>query len=174
MSPEPHVSSIDTKTVPGRRVLHFKSLDEVVVDAERLAISPGTKMLGNWPLSQLLTHLATAIHGSIDGISARAPWFVRLAAPLIKGRILTKGMRPGFRLPKKVEPDFFPAAPSPGEALDALRAAVTRTHEQRMTSRHPVLGKLTHEEWTQLHLRHAELHLSFAVPAAATPEPSSG
>jgi hypothetical protein len=38
-----------------------------------------------------------------------------------------------------------------------------------MTARHPVLGKLTHEEWTQLHLRHAELHLSFAVPVSDTP-----
>ena len=26
-------------------------------------------------------------------------------------------------------------------------------------------GLLTHEEWTLFHLRHAELHLSFAVPA---------
>ncbi|MGH7137704.1 MAG: DUF1569 domain-containing protein [Pirellulales bacterium] len=167
MQAEPHVTSVDTKTVPGRRVLHFKSLDEVVVDAERLAASPDTKMLGNWPLGQLLMHLATAINGSIDGISARAPWFVRLAAPLIKGRILTKAMRAGFRLPKKVEPDFFPSARSPGEALDALRSAVARTKVERMTSRHPVLGKLTHEEWTQLHLRHAELHLSFALPGTS-------
>jgi hypothetical protein len=32
-----------------------------------------------------------------------------------------------------------------------------------MTARHPVLGKLTHDQWKQIHLRHAELHLSFAA-----------
>jgi hypothetical protein len=28
-----------------------------------------------------------------------------------------------------------------------------------------VLGPLTNAEWEQLHLRHAELHMSFVVPA---------
>ncbi len=28
----------------------------------------------------------------------------------------------------------------------------------------PVFGKMTKEEWDQLHLRHAEMHLSFYVP----------
>lgn len=144
-------------------MLRFHSLEEMVADAERLVASSGTTMLGNWPLEKLLMHLATAVNGSIDGISARAPWFVRIAGPLIKRRILAKGMSPGFRLPEKAEPDFFPAAPSPQAALDALRAAVARTRHERMTARHPVLGKLTHDEWTRLHLRHAELHLSFAV-----------
>jgi hypothetical protein len=109
---------INTKAVEGRRTLRFNALDEVVADAERLVASPNTKMLGNWPLGPLLMHLATAINGSIDGISAKAPWFIRLAAPLFKPRLLTKGMSPGFQLPKQVEPDFFPAADSPQEALE--------------------------------------------------------
>ena len=155
---------VDTKTVQGRRELAFQSLDEVVADAERLAASPNTKMLGNWPLSQLLTHLATMINGSIDGSSAKAPWFIRLIGPFFKGRVLKNKMSPGFKLPKHVEVGSFPAASSPQEALERLRMAVGRLESERMTARHPILGKLTHEEWTRLHLRHAELHLSFAVP----------
>lgn len=155
--------TVDTKTVPGRRELTFASLDEVVADAEKLVASPSTKMLGNWPLSQLLTHLTTAINGSIDGTSAKAPWFIRLIGPLMKGRFLRNKMSPGFKLPKDVEVGFFPAAGSPQEALEKLRTAVGRLQNERMTTRHPVFGKMTHEEWTQLHLRHAELHLSFAV-----------
>lgn len=154
---------VDTKNVAGRRVLHFESLDEVVADAERLVASPNIRMLGNWPLAQLLTHLATAINGSIDGISARAPWYVRMAAPLIKRRLLSRGMPPAFRLPGEVEPAFFPPAASPQEALETLRSAVARTKKETMSARHPVLGKLSHDEWTRLHLRHAELHLSFAT-----------
>ena len=156
--------AVDTKTVQGRRTLHFSSLDEIVADAEKLVTSPDTKMLGNWPLDQLLTHLATAINGSIDGMPARAPWFIRLAAPLIKGHVLKRGMQPGFRLPKEVEPRFFPSAASKDAALDTLRRAVARVQNERMTAPHPAFGRMTHEEWTKVHLRHAELHLSFAVP----------
>jgi hypothetical protein len=159
-----HERPVEPKNVIGRRALNFTSLDEVVADAQTLIASPTVKMLGNWPLAQLLMHLAKAVNSSIDGISANAPWYVRMVGPLIKGRILTKGMSPGFKLPKKVEPVFFPAAESAQEALECLRAAVARTRRERMTARHPVLGKLTHDEWTRLHLRHAELHLSFAVP----------
>ena len=155
--------AVDTKTVPGRRELIFSSLDEVVADAETLVATSNTKMLGNWPLSQLLTHLATAIKGSIDGYSTKAPWLIRLVGPLMKRRFLRNKMSPGFKLPKEVEVGFFPAAASPQEALEQLRAAVGRLENERMTTRHPVFGRLTHDEWTQLHLRHAELHLGFAV-----------
>jgi hypothetical protein len=156
--------SVDTKTVQGRREVNFQSLDEVVADAEKLVASPDTKTLGNWPLSQLLMHLVTAINGSIDGTSAQAPWFIRLVGPFLKGRVLKNKMSPGFKLPKDVEIGFFPRVSSPQEALERLRTAVGRLQNERMTARHPILGKLTHDEWTRLHLRHAELHLSFAVP----------
>lgn len=155
--------TVDTKTVQGRRTLHFASLDEVVADAENLVASPDTTMLGNWPLDQLLTHLATAINGSIDGMPARAPWFIRLAAPLLKGYVLKRGMQAGFKLPKEAEPRFFPSAGSKEAALDMLRRAAARVQNERMTAPHPAFGRMTNEEWMKIHLRHAELHLSFAV-----------
>ena len=157
-------TGVDTKTVRGRRELAFGSLDEVVADAERLVASPHTRTLGNWPLSQLLTHLATAINRSIDGIAFRAPLSVRIIGFFIKGRVMKKGLRPGFRLPREREAGAYPPAASPQEALETLRAAVARTRTERITARHPVFGRLTHEEWVRFHLRHAELHLSFAVP----------
>jgi hypothetical protein len=157
--------TVDTASVQGRRKLTFRSFDEVLSDAETLVRSPNTKMLGNWPLPQLLTHLATTINGSIDGISGRAPWFLRPIGPLVKRRIFKNGMSPGFNLPKAREVKAFPVAASPQEALGKLRAAVERLKNERMTACHPFFGKLTHEEWTRLHLRHAEMHLSFAVPA---------
>jgi hypothetical protein len=157
--------NVNTKTVQGRRQLSFQTIDEVVADAEKLVASTKAKMLGNWPLCQILTHLSVAINSSIDGISAKAPWFIRLLGPFIKGRILKKGMSAGFNLPKDREAAFFPSAASNQEAFEQLRTAASRLKNERMTARHPVLGKLTHEEWAQFHLRHAELHLSFAVAA---------
>ncbi len=154
---------IDTKKVAGRRKLHFDSLDEVASDAERLAASPNTRVLGNWPLDRLIGHLAMAINGSIDGISAKAPWYIRTVSPLFKKRFLTHSMSPGFNLPTEAEAKFYPSSGSPQEAAKKLRAAVDRLKTERMTSPHPVFGHLTHDEWLQLHLRHAELHLSYAV-----------
>jgi len=162
--------SVDCKTVQGRRKLTFNSLDDIVADAEKLAASPETKVLGNWPLSQLFTHLAGVTNDSIDGISARAPWYFRLIGPLVKGRVLRKGMSAGFQLPKEMESAMFPPAGSPRDAFEKLRMAIARTKKERMTARHPFFGKMTHEEWTQLHMRHAELHLSFALPAQALVE----
>lgn len=153
---------VDTKAVRGRRALSFASWDEVVADAEKLAASPGTNVLGNWPLSQLIAHLATSIDNSIDGIPGQAPWLIRVIGPLLKARILKHGMPPGVKLPKEVEASVFPPTSSPQEALQELRRAVGRAQHERMSARHPVLGKLNHDQWTRLHLRHAELHLSYA------------
>ncbi|HEX7449790.1 MAG TPA: DUF1569 domain-containing protein [Pirellulales bacterium] len=33
----------------------------------------------------------------------------------------------------------------------------------KKATRHSVFGKLTHADWTQFHLRHAELHLGFVI-----------
>ena len=156
---------VDTAKVVGRRQLAFATLEDIVADAEKL--TSHTKMLGNWPLRQLLSHLSMATNKSIDGTFGKAPWYIRLLGFFIKRRILTKGISPRFNLPKRIEADFFPAAPSAQEALDGLRKAVGRSKDEKMTGRHPVLGKLTHDEWTQFHLRHAELHLSFASPDQA-------
>lgn len=155
--------AVDVKRVPGRRELRFESLDEVVGDAEALVASPETRTLGNWPLPRLLSHLTMTINNSIDGFQERAPWFIRLLAPLIKGKVLRK-MTPGIRLPKSAESYAFPDAGPAAEALVKLRAAVARTKSERMTAPHPAFGAMTHDEWLQLHLRHCELHLSFATP----------
>jgi len=155
--------SVDTRTVRGRRELHFTSLEAVLADAEKLVSSPTTRTLGNWPLGQLLTHVAMAMNRSIDGISFRAPWYLRLFGRLMKRRLLKRGLRPGFKLPRDREAAAYPAVASPQEALALLRQAVGRLRNEKATAIHPLFGRLTHEEWTQLHLRHAELHLSFAV-----------
>jgi hypothetical protein len=160
--------SVDTKTVQGRRELHFKSFDEVLADAERLVTSPNTNALGNWSLNQLLMHLALTIHLSIDGINVRAPWYIRLVGFFIRGRILRRGMPAGFKLPREREIGAFPSAASTQEALETLRKAIARLKTEKMTARHPAFGKLSHEQWVQLHLRHAELHLSFIIPGEGT------
>jgi hypothetical protein len=104
------------------------------------------------------------VNGSIDGFSFKAPWYIRGILFFIKGRFLKNRWSPGITLPKDKEAVMYPPVSSPQDAFEMLRRAVERTKTQRMSARHPAFGALTHEQWVQVHLRHAELHLSFAVP----------
>ena len=155
---------VDPKTVQGRRELTFSSFDDLIADAEKLVSSPHTRTLGNWPLSRLLAHLAMMMNGSMDGFSFKAPWYIRAILFFIKGRFLRNRLSPGITLSKDGETVLYPPVSSPQDALEMLRRAAARTEAQRMSAPHPAFGALTHEQWVQLHLRHAELHLSFALP----------
>lgn len=156
-----------TGKVAGRREVIFESLDDVLMDAERLVAAPGVTMLGNWTLGQLLAHLAGGLHMSIDGSDHRPHWFVRLLGPFLKRRVLRK-MSAGFQLPKPVADKIIPTeAISPEEGLSRLQEAVKRFRSDLSRKPHNVFGRMTGAEWHQLQLRHAELHLSFA---SLTPE----
>jgi len=157
--------SVNTKSVQGRRKLSFESLDEAVADAERLVASPRVTMLGNLSLGQILAHLAIPINGAIDGFDIKGPWIIRtLLGPRIKSSILNKGMSPGAKLPKKFHAELFPRRVSAEQGLEMYRKAVARLKTERMTADHPFMGPMCHEDWDRLSRRHAELHLSFAVP----------
>ena len=150
---------------PIRREVNFKNFAEILADAERLVSTPNTKVVGNWPLTQLLTHLAMTFNCSIDGFSSKAPFAIRLIGPLIKGFVLkAPKMKPGIKLPKDAVIAAYPSAESPQAAFDSLHKAIARTKTERMQARHPAFGKMTHDQWNTLHLRHCELHLSFAIP----------
>jgi len=158
--------SVNSTAVQGRRKLKFHSLEDVLAEAERLIASPDTRTIGNWPVSQLVTHLAIAINASIDGIEGvevKPPLMLRLLGPLLKRRVLSRGLPAGFKLPKSLEATAYPVVESPQAAVDLLRAAIERTSREPMNARNPVFGRLTHDEWTRFHLQHSAMHLSFAI-----------
>ena len=155
---------INTKRVEHRRHLRFESLDDILDDARHLA-SSDVDCLGNWTLGMALGHLARTMHASIDGVSYRAPGWMRLMARLMKHRFLTKPMPAGFQLPSKLADDFLPAeATSPEDGVAAVAAGIERLRTESRREPHPLFGQLSVDQWEQLHLRHAELHLSFFVP----------
>ena len=157
--------SINTKTVAGRRELHFDSFDELLAEAERLS-DGDVQLLGNWSLAQILTHLAAGINSAIDGSTFRAPFLLRLIVPLMKKKFIYGGIPPGFQIPKKAERQFLPPEiVETTAALDALHRAIERLQAASELAPHPLFGQLTKEEAIQFQLRHAEMHLSFAVPA---------
>jgi hypothetical protein len=164
MSTATATAPVKTSKVAGRRELHFTSLDDILADAQRLAAGP-VRQLGNWSLGQATTHLARTMKMSLDGVQFRAPWYIRMVAPLIKKKMLRDTMRPGFKLPSPAADELIPAGEvSIVQGLTELRTAIDRLHREPQRAPSPVFGAMTREEWDQLHQRHAELHFSFFVP----------
>jgi hypothetical protein len=160
-----------TTKFTGRRQLWFKSLDEVLADAEELARGP-TRQLGDWSLGQNLMHLAMVYEKSIDGTDFRPGWFLnavgKLLIPLWKRWVLSRGLPAGVRPPafmfREVAP---PAEVSTEDGLRAFRRAIGRLQAESHRDWEQCFGVFTREEWDQFHMRHADLHLSFIVPVSA-------
>lgn len=146
-----------------RRIVRYSVLSEVVHDAESLLANHHT--VGHWSFGQICQHLAKSMNASIDGFGFKAQWWARwFIAPLVKNSLVTKPMKPGFKLPKAgaaLLPDENIAA---DEGLRQLKVAVERLSHETPKAEHPFLGKMASEEVMQLHLRHCELHMSFIVP----------
>jgi hypothetical protein len=164
-APQPSTVRVKTAKVKGRRRLRFATLDELLAESERLASGP-VRQLGNWPVGQCFGHLSRAMKMSLEGGPGRAPWWMRWTiGKMFKPLILSRGMRPGFTLPALVAEILVPAPTvSAAEALHELRSYVRRLQTEPQRFPHPVFGNLTRNEWDRLHMRHAEMHLSFYVP----------
>ena len=149
---------------PLRRTVVYQTLEEFLEDV-RVLVSADVLTVGNWSFAQILEHLARAIDASIDGFSFRSHWLVRtLVAPLLKNRLLTSPMKPGFQLPKRAS-SYLPEPEIDLETASAhLETAAGRLSTTNPTAAHPFLGRLIDREWLALHLRHAEMHMSFVVP----------
>jgi len=134
-----------------------------LADAERLSQGP-VQTLGNWSPGQIFAHLARALNDSIDGSNVKVAWYFRLIVGLMKKKILAGPMDPGFRLPADAAQTLVPGPTSTAEGLAALRAAINRLERDPHRAKSPVFGPMTKDEWNQLHLNHAALHMSFIVP----------
>ncbi len=157
------VNTVNTKNIAGRRKLHFNTYQDILDDVHALAAQP-TRTLGNWSFGQICEHLAAGLNMAIDGAPASLPWYFRLVGPFLKKRVLAGPMSPGFRLPKSAA-SLLPHETSSADGIAALEKAIERQQHISERKPHMVFGTLTRDEWDQLHMRHAEIHLGFVVPA---------
>ena len=151
--------------VEGRRALRLESMDAILADAESVTSQP-YRTVGGWSAAENIDHVANVVEMSLDGFTLDVPWPLKVVGRLfLKPSWLKNGYKPGIRPPAKVAAAF---APREGvtleQALERLRRMVTRSKSEPMDRPSPLLGALTHEQWEQMHCRHAELHLSFIVP----------
>ncbi|HVX16098.1 MAG TPA: DUF1569 domain-containing protein [Pirellulales bacterium] len=155
---------VKTSQVTGRRQLCFESFGDLLLEAESLA-QGDVVMLGNWTLGQVFLHLSLSMHASIDGLRADVTWWQRLVVRLLYGRRLLSGPMPaGLRLSPETASVLLPPPIGVDEGLATLREAVERLSFETERARHPLLGDMSLDQWDSFHLRHAELHLSFARP----------
>jgi hypothetical protein len=146
-----------------RRQLDFKDLDELTAEVDRLHRG-GYRRAGHWDLAQVCDHLSYFVEGSLDGFTFRVPWLIRFVFGRWGLRRILKKRRMGERY-------WTPQKPLPQPGGDE-RAAVARLKQlvERLRNhpgelhRSPFFGKLTPEQWRDLHLIHAAHHLSFLIP----------
>jgi len=157
---------VNTKKVK-RRALRFRSIADMEREVDRLVAAQRDgriKYSGNWDLAQMLGHLAAWVDYFYIGFPIpRAPWPVRMAVRLMKGRLLNGNLPQGMRLPN-VKAGTYGADPiALDDALAKFHGAVGRLKAGE-TPRHPspAFGPMTLDEVVRLTLRHAELHLGFA------------
>lgn len=159
------MSKVKTSKVKERRSLRFGRLSDLVADVD--SFGGQVRSTGNWTPGQIVEHVAKFIECSLDGFPVRdASLLVRGFAKMMRSSILIKPMRAGFKIPG----NFKAMAPGPDvtwdDAVARLKKVVQRIDKggERMAQRSPLLGFLEHEEWIQLHCRHAEMHFSFLQP----------
>lgn len=155
-----------------RRLLRFDSIEQALAEVDRLIVAEREGRLdraGNWTLGQTLGHLAVWMNFAFDGYpsSVYPPALLRVLVKLFKGRILSKGMLPGMKVGKVPGGTLGTEVLTTDEGVARLIASFERLRTTPPTLINPVFGPLTHEQWIQLNLRHAELHLGFLLPRPA-------
>jgi Protein of unknown function (DUF1569) len=80
---------------------------------------------------------------------------------LVKSRVLNRAMPTGSRIPGVKDGTIATEVVPTPESLIHLQKSYDRLASQVPVLPSPLFGRLTHGDWIKLHLRHAELHLSF-------------
>jgi len=146
------------------RTLRFPDVRAVIAELDRLdaARRAGTlRVAGNWTPGQIFGHVATWIDYGFDGYPFRPPWLLRVIGLMLKKRMISKSMPRAIKIPGAPGGTYGADVPSFDAGLTRLRAAWARLAAAAPQARNPILGRLTHAQWFQLHLRHAELHLGY-------------
>ncbi|MCA9286624.1 MAG: DUF1569 domain-containing protein [Phycisphaerales bacterium] len=146
---------------PARTGLHFDNLEAILADAERVALKPGVKTTGNWTPGQIVEHVTLVIDTCMEGFPSSGSWLLRAILRLMKGSVLRKPMRSGFKIPKGFEVMSPPAGTDAKQAVDHLRRSIAKFRTCDRFYPSPILGTMTSEEWEMLHCRHAEMHFGF-------------
>ncbi len=123
---------------------------------------------GNWTPAQIYNHLAAFMEYALDGYPPGfkgPPAPVRLVLRFFRRRFCFGAMPAGLRIPGIPAGTIGQDDGPPETAADRLRRALARMNSTAPARPSHLFGRMSHEEWKGLNLRHCELHLSFLHPA---------
>ncbi len=163
---------VDPRRAP-RRELRLGSLAELRAELARIEAGAAAGTLvttGNWTPGENVAHVGQFMGFSLDGFPERGPWWLRAVGAAVKPivlRSLQRGgtVKPGIRLNKGAA--FLEPRAGTGldEAVAMTRGILDRVEGgERFTHPSPLLGRLTHEQWSMMHCSHASMHWSFLWP----------
>lgn len=150
-----------------RRSVSLRTIEDALAEIDRVveADTKGTlQRLGNWSAGQNFHHVATWINFAFDGYPAdlRPAWILKmLIRTFMKKRFLRGPMPGGVKIPGMPSGTLGTEETSTDVGAAELRRALERLRASCPTQENVLFGKLTHDEWIQMNLRHAELHLGF-------------
>lgn len=153
-------------SAPARRKLTFKSLDELLIDLQRLEDAERAGKLratGHWTPGEILSHLAAWVEYGYEGYPlGKPPFFLRWILKRMLPGMLRNGMRPGVRIPGAKAGTYGQEKVSTSEGFRRYRVALARLKQNEPCPfDSPAFGPMSMEDRVRLNLRHAELHLSF-------------
>ena len=177
---------VDTRGAE-RRALAIATLDDLAREVDRIehAARPegeGLRVTGNWSAGQIMIHIARLIERSMDGFGAlpvsERPIPTGFRAIAVKAqragdaaaerslreRALAAPMVPyglSAALPGEIDPPVQAWTPDGAARLRSTLGRIRAGHPMDKPS--PTMSRLSQEEWATVHLRHAELHLSFII-----------
>lgn len=148
----------------------FHSIDELKAELDTIeaAHRAGTlSTAGAWTVGQNLEHCTKIMTSAFDGfdISVKVPLPIRIAGkfifkPMVKNP--NGQMKPGIKLPAKAKAILPSSEVTVEEGLALMRAQIARIDAgEQMLCDSPVMGKMTHDLWTLMHLNHCRLHFGF-------------
>lgn len=141
------------------RELKFSTLDDILAEAKQVAAQPGVRSRGNWTPAQNLWHVGRFIKAGVEGFPAKVPFFLKLIGPLFKKQFTTKGFSPGIKLSKQAADHMVaPDDTTMQQAMDMIESSVQGAKEKGFLPKNPMMGKMTQQQWVDLHCRHAEMH----------------
>ena len=158
---------VNTATLANRRILHFDTIDQAIAEGERLAGAEKAAklhLIGNWSLGQIFDHLSSWVEHSYTGVPIKVPAPVRLVMKLtMKKKMLYQPMRPGSKIPRVPNGTLWFEAIPTDQGLARFKAGYTRLKSECPQMPNALFGPMTSDEWVNLHLRHAELHLGYGL-----------
>lgn len=148
-----------------RRRLDFRSWDDLLADADRLA-DRGYDRAGKWSLAQVLDHVGAGLRVALTGPTRRMPWVMRMSARSFALPIMRscRWIPAGIPAPTWWQPQV------PADADDAAAVARFRAEVQAFRAHrgpyhpHPAFDRIDRESYEDLMLIHASHHLGFLVP----------